>query len=191
MTTIHTARTRRPRADALRNAERLRAAAWEVFDEQGADASLEEIARRAGVGIGTLYRHFPTRDDLVIGMFTDRVAASQALADELATSSEPGDAFATWLRGQLHEARACRGLGAAAMIKMLDGDAPSPCEALRESGALLLARAQASGDIGPHVDIDDVLLLVNAIGLATDDATDTGQASRLLDVMIDGLRRSP
>jgi AcrR family transcriptional regulator len=188
--TATTATHRRQRADARRNATRLLEAASEVFDEQGADASLEEIARRAGVGIGTLYRHFPTRDDLVTAIFRDRIDASRALADELATSLDPGEALATWLRAQLHDATACRGLGASAMIKMLDGGEPSPCESLRDASALLLARAQAAGQARTDADIDDVLRLVNAIGLATDEDADGGaaQADRLLTVVIDGIR---
>src|SRR5713226_8945397 len=89
--------SRARRADAQRNAERLLAAAREVFAEQGPDAALEEIARRAGVGIGTLYRHYPNRDALVEAVFRDRVEAAKARADALMTSTTPGEALTEWL----------------------------------------------------------------------------------------------
>ena len=132
---------RRPRADAQRNAERLLEAASEVFAEQGPGASLEEIARRAGVGIGTLYRHFPTRQELQGAVFTNAVESARARADGLLTAEDPRAAFATWLRDQLDQAGFCRTLGAEVMISSLDDepDAPSPCEAMRTAGAALLA----------------------------------------------------
>src|SRR6185437_6173644 len=91
--------TARPmRADARRNCEKLLAEAAAAFAERGADdVSLEEIARRAGVGIGTLYRHFPTRQALLECVYRDQVELLARRADELATSGAPGDAFAEWL----------------------------------------------------------------------------------------------
>src|SRR6266702_3437058 len=87
------------RADAQRNNARLLTAAATVFTEHGADdASLEEIARRAGVGIGTLYRHFPTRQALLEAVYRDQVEALRARAEELREAESPGDAFAEWLR---------------------------------------------------------------------------------------------
>src|SRR5499433_1511780 len=94
------AREPRPmRADAQRNYERLLSAAAAAFAEHGADdVSLEEIARRAGVGIGTLYRHFPTRQALLEAVYRDQVEALRARADELLVSVPPGAALAIWLR---------------------------------------------------------------------------------------------
>ncbi len=86
------------RADARRSHERLLAAAAAAFAENGADAPLEDIARRAGVGIGTLYRHFPTRLDLQEAVFRTQVSAVCARGEELASSPSPGEAFASWLR---------------------------------------------------------------------------------------------
>src|SRR3979409_1713055 len=86
-----------PRADALRNYEKLLAAAREAFTEADRSASLEDIARRAGVGIGTLYRHFPTRADLVEAIYVDEVEALDRRAAELA-DPEPWDALASWLQ---------------------------------------------------------------------------------------------
>jgi AcrR family transcriptional regulator len=184
--------TRRPRADALRNAARVLEAARDVFAEQGSDASLEEIARRAGVGIGTLYRHFPTRDALVEAVFRDTVDASTSRGEQLLISDDPAGALATWLREQLRLSSACRGLAAEAMIMMLDDQgcgASNACDALHEIGAKLLRRAQQSGSVRADTEIDDLLRLVNAIGLATEDAPDReGQSDRMFALMIEGLR---
>jgi AcrR family transcriptional regulator len=191
------------RADAQRNCERVLEAARAVFAESGPEASLEEIARRAGVGIGTLYRHFPTRRALVEAVFHENLDTLRVQAEELldrlerhlddpaADGSSPGEALATWLRAQLHNSMLCRGLAAAAMITMLDDEEnPTPdCEALRAAGAALLRRAQDAGEMRADTDIDDLLRMVNAIGLATEDAPDaTASADRLFDVLIDGVR---
>src|SRR5215472_5244918 len=90
------------RADARRNYERLIAAAAAVFAERGADdVSLEEIARRAGVGIGTLYRHFPTRQALLEAVYIDQVESLSARAGELLRAESPADALAEWLRAMV------------------------------------------------------------------------------------------
>jgi AcrR family transcriptional regulator len=180
---------RRPRADAQRNAARLLDAAREVFADQGSDASLEAIAARAGVGIGTLYRHFPNRDALVEAVFRDTIDASCQRAEDLLEELEPGEALAAWLREQMHGSRACRGLGAEAMIMMLDENGNPACDAMRQSGAKLLARAQQAGRARADTNVDDLVRLVNAIGVATEDAPDReAQADRLFALMMDGMR---
>jgi AcrR family transcriptional regulator len=181
---------RKPRADALRNRARLVEAARAAFAARGAEASMEEIARAAGVGIGTLYRHFPTREALVEAVFRDGVEQLQALADELLTSDAPGEALATWLRAQLVQAATCRGLAAEAMLAMLDRGPcePTACEEMRRSGAELLARAQGAGDVRGGIDIDDLVRMVQAIGLAAEESADPDTANRLFDFMLDGVR---
>jgi AcrR family transcriptional regulator len=183
--------TRSLRADARRNAARLLDAARAVFAEHGSDASLEEIARRAGVGIGTLYRHFPNRDTLVMAVFHETIDASCARGEELLEAKDPGDALAVWLREQMDQSSACRGLAAEAMIMMFDENgcgAPNACEPLREVGARLLARAQEAGRVRADAEIDDLVRLVNAIALATEDAPDReAQADRLFALMMDGV----
>ena len=151
---------------------------------------MEEIARDAGVGIGTLYRHFPTREDLVEAVFRDGIEQLQAQADELLASDAPGEALATWLRAQLTQAATCRGLAAEAMLAMLDAGPgePTACEAMRRSGAELLARAQAAGDVRSGIDIDDLVRMVQAIGLAAEESADPDTANRLFDFMLDGVR---
>jgi AcrR family transcriptional regulator len=184
---------RRPRADALRNAARVLEAARTVFAEHGSEASLEEIARRAGVGIGTLYRHFPTRDALVEAVFRDTLDAATSRGEQLLASDDPAGALATWLREQMRQSSACRGLAAEAMIMMLDDQgcgASNACDALHGIGDKLLRRAQQSGGVRADTEIDDLLRLVNAIGLATEDAPDReGQSDRLFDLMMQGLRK--
>ena len=184
------ATVRRQRADARRNSERVLDAARAVFAEHGPEASLEEVARRAEVGIGTLYRHYPTRQALLAAVFRDDVESARARAEELLQSDAPLDAFTTWLHDQLEQAGACRGLAASVMITMLDEqpDLPSPCEAMREGGAALLARAQASGDVRADANIDDLLRLVSAIAIATEDARDgDAQAERMFALLMDGV----
>ena len=190
--TAHELPERRLRADARRNAERVLEAARAVFAEFGADASLEEIARRAGVGIGTLYRHFPTRDALVEAVFRDMVDASSSRGEQLLTADDPTDALACFLREQMRQSSTCRGLAAEAMIMMLDEQgcgASNACDALHEIGAKLLRRAQESGAVRADTDIDDLLRLVNAIGLATEDAPDRErQSDRLFALIMQGLK---
>ena len=187
--TLEAAPARRPRADAVRNRARIVETAREVFAQRGSDASLEEIARGAGVGIGTLYRHFPTRDDLVAAVFHDRIDELEALAEELLVSDAPGAALATWLHAQLEQASTCRGLAAEAMLTMLaHTDAPSPCESMRQAGAALLARAQAAGEVRVGVDIDDLVRMVQAVTLAAEECDDPEAAERLFGFVLDGVR---
>ena len=183
-------RPRKPRADAVRNHARIMEAARDAFAARGADASMEEIARAAGVGIGTLYRHFPTRELLVEAVFRDGIEQLQAQAEQLLASDSPGDALAAWLHAQLVHAATCRGLAGEAMLAMLDaGDGePRACEAMRQSGAALLARAQAAGDVREGVDIDDLVRMVQAIRLAADDSADPDTAERLFAFVLDGVR---
>ncbi len=180
---------RRPRADAVRNRSRIVETARAVFAARGSDASLEEIARGAGVGIGTLYRHFPTRDDLVAAVFRDRIDELQARGEELLGSDQPGAALATWLHEQLLQASTCRGMSAEAMLSMLaHHDEPSPCESMRVAGAALLARAQAAGDVREGIEIDDLVRMVQAVTLAAEECDDPGTAERLFGFLLDGIR---
>jgi AcrR family transcriptional regulator len=187
--TVEDAPTRRPRADAVRNRARILETARDVFAVRGADASLEEIARGAGVGIGTLYRHFPTRDDLVAAVFHERIDELEGLAEQLLASDTPGAALAIWLHAQLEQAATCRGLAAEAMLTMLAcTDAPSPCESMRQAGAALLARAQAAGEVREGVEIDDLVRMVQAVTLAAEESDDPAAAERLFGFVLDGVR---
>src|ERR1700749_4443725 len=94
----HTDQTRKPRADAVRNRERVLEAAKVVFNAGGPEASLEAVAKRAGVGIGTLYRHFPTREDLFEAVYRREVEQLSELAEELKGEASPTEALRHWLR---------------------------------------------------------------------------------------------
>ena len=119
------------RADARRNRELLMAAALEAFTERGADdTSLEEIARRAGVGIGTLYRHFPGRTALLEAVYTDQVAALCQRAGELAAAQPPGAALAAWMREMVEFGTTKQNL-TSALAADYDKDAPTTCSPRR------------------------------------------------------------
>ena len=191
-TTDPQASTRRPmRADARRNYDRLVAVANAAFAEHGPDASLDEIARRAGVGIGTLYRHFPSRQALLEAVYRDQMEALSAEAEALLDAPSPGDALATWLRSVLAHNMTQRGLKEALMNGEGLVEAVSSAKAqMRAAGAALVARAQQAGAIRPDLDIGDLLRLIYGIALANEKAPESSvDANRCLLIMIEGLRR--
>ncbi|WP_246179019.1 TetR/AcrR family transcriptional regulator [Actinomadura decatromicini] len=168
------------RADVRRNRARLLAAARETFGRDGADASLEGIARLAGVGIGTLYRHFPTRQDLLEAVLADAYDGLAATARELLAAPDPGAALAAWLRAYVSAVTAFPGLAASAAVALRD-DPPEPsaaCRAMREAGAALFARARDAGDVPPDAAFTDALRL--AAGIATVTEREPDAAGRLL-----------
>ncbi|MGG8410223.1 TetR/AcrR family transcriptional regulator [Streptomyces sp. 12297] len=182
--------SRRPmRADARRNVEKIVAAAGALIAEHGADASLEEVARRAGVGSATLHRHFPSRQVLLEAVFKDRVEVLCAKAGDLLTESDPGQALSTWLHAVGAHAAAHRGLGASLMQ---DGDpalGESCHDMITTAGDALLSRAQAADLVRPGITITQLLKLVGAIALATEhDVDGRAEADLLLTIAIDGVR---
>ena len=178
------------RADARRNYERLLAAATAAFAEHGPDASLDDIARRAGVGIGTLYRHFPTRQALLEAVYREQIEALSAEAEDLLDEASPGRALATWLRSVLAHNVTHRGLKEAVMNGEGSELVSSSKARMRAAGAALLARAQQAGAIRDDLDIGDLLRLVYGIALANEKGPESpALANRCLLIMIDGLRR--
>lgn len=181
------------RADARRNYAQLVGQAKIAFAEFGVDASLDEIARRAGVASGTLYRHFPTRLDLIEAVLAEQTAELVELGRRLLTGEDEFDALSTWLRAALTHGLTYRGLSAVMMNSALDrsDDLVSIWHAeMFEVGAALLARAQQSGVVAPDAGEADVLKMVGAIAWATQDAPDRStQADRLLALLLNGLRR--
>jgi AcrR family transcriptional regulator len=178
----------RMRADARRSRAKLIEAATIAFAENGADAPLEDIARRAGVGIGTLYRHFPTRTDLQAGVFRSQVDAVCTTADELIGTVSPEQAFAGSVRAIAGYLVTKRGL-ARALIDSLgrDSELISVCSLrMRETVDRLLSYAQGTGVLRPDISAQDVLRLVHGIVMACEQSP--GDTDRLLDVMLDGLR---
>jgi len=182
------------RADARRNRELLLAAALEAFTEHGADdTSLEEIARRAGVGIGTLYRHFPGRVALLEAVYTDQVAALCQRAEDLLASQPPGPALTAWMR-ELAEFSATKHNLTSALAADYDKDAPvfSACrDDLLAAAAALLTRAQQAGAARPDVQPLDLLRLSHAVAAATEHASDSAEAERLLSLILGGMFTDP
>jgi AcrR family transcriptional regulator len=171
------------RADARRNYDRLVAVAADVVAEQGADASLEEISRRAGVGSATLHRHFGGRSALLEAVFQNSIDTVCAQAGELQDHPEPLRALKIWLHSMVDHSTGTRGLGPALKLSAERG---SRCHArIVDAGRSLLVRAQQDGAVPDEVAIDDLLKLVNGISLASDQ--DTAQADRLLDLVIRGV----
>jgi AcrR family transcriptional regulator len=186
-------RAGRPRrADAQRNYARLVEHARVAFAEFGVDASLDEIARRAGVASGTLYRHFPTRLDLIEAVLAEQIAELVDLGRRLLTVEDEFDALSTWLRAALRHGLTYRGLSAAVMKSAVDrgNDLVSTWHAeMFEVGAALLTRARQSGVIVADADEADVLKMIGAIAWAAQDTPDSSaQADRLLALLMNGLR---
>jgi AcrR family transcriptional regulator len=175
------------RADARRNYDKLVAAAREVFGEQETDATLEEISKRAGVGIGTLYRHFPARENLVEAAYVDGVEEVCAAAGRH-DGEEPWEALTGWLLEIVAFASTKRVL-ADELFAFLDRDAPvfkSCSGVIYDAGEPLLRRAQEAGAVRDDVDISDVTKMVSGIaGLRT---VDPDQIKRIIAVALDGLR---
>jgi AcrR family transcriptional regulator len=177
----------RMRADARRSRAKLLDAATVAFAESGADAPLEDIARRAGVGIGTLYRHFPTRTDLQAGVFRSQVDAVCAAADGLAGALSPEQAFAGCVRAIAGYLITKRGLSKALVDSLgRDSELISLCsQRMRDTVNVLLDDAQAVGVVRGDVSAQDVLRLVHGVVMATEPTPH--DTDRLLGLMLDGL----
>ncbi|HET6507137.1 MAG TPA: TetR/AcrR family transcriptional regulator [Baekduia sp.] len=178
------------RADARRNYEKLLRAAGDAFEQDGTAASLEDIARRAEVGIGTLYRHFPTRQALLEAVYVDEVEEMSAKAGQL-DDLDPWDALVTWLRQFVRYAATKRAL-MEEMANAVDADAPvfAACRtAITSAGDMLLRRAQEAGEAREDTNFSDVGRMVS--GIAGIRAADPGQIERILDMALDGLRAGP
>ena len=179
--------TRPKRADARRNYEKVLAAAREAFAEGGESTALEEIARRAGVGIGTLYRHFPNPQALLEALYVGEVEEMCRSAAEL-DGSDPWEALNGWFEGFIAYIATKRAL-AAELQNYLDPDAPlfQACRtALFEAGEPLLRHAQEAGIVRRDVSIGDVIQMV--VGIGKMPTKDPKQNEHILRVALDGLR---
>ncbi len=183
------------RADAQRNIDAVREAAKAVFAVSGVDAPVREIATRAGVGLGTVYRHFPQRSDLVVAVFRHEVDACADAATVLAAEYGPGEALAHWLQRYTRFVAAKRGLAAA----LHSGDPAFDAlpgyfdRRLRPALAALLEAAVAAGEVRAGVDPNELLSAVSNLCLAAgpagrDGGPRAGQPERMVALLIDGLR---
>jgi AcrR family transcriptional regulator len=168
------------RADARRNLERVLDAATEVFAASGPDASIDEIARLAGVGHGTVFRRFPTKDDLMYAVIERHVAQMLAIAEEALVADDPGGAFFDFVRRVAELGMTTPGLHRCVVHC---GEKPGAAE-LQELGNKIVARAQRAGAVRTDLKPAEVAPLIRAALLAAPE----GQWRRYLDVVLEGLR---
>jgi AcrR family transcriptional regulator len=181
---------RRVRADARRNIETLLVAAMKVFATSGVDAPVREIAEKAGVGVGTLYRHFPQRSDLIVAVFRNEVDACADAAPVLAAEYEPGDALDRWLQRYIDFIAAKRGLAAA-----LHSGNPAfeslPIyfqEKLRPALQGLLETAAKAGKVRADVDPAELLLAIGRLCAPNGQGGINEPSRRMVALLVDGLR---
>jgi AcrR family transcriptional regulator len=175
------------RADARRNYEKLLTAAREAFAQDGVEASLEDIARRAGVGIGTLYRHFPTRQALLEAAYVEEVEEMARTAADF-VHLDPWEALVGWLRRFVDYAATKKAIGEELMKYMAeDSEVLTGCRtAIIGAGEPMLRRAQQAGVVRPDAEFIDIARMVG--GIATIKGADDEQIQRIFDIAIDGLR---
>jgi len=186
-----TAPARKPRADCERNRQLLIDAAKAGFAEVGLNVSLEEIARRAGVGIGTLYRHFPSREAVVEAVYRREVEQLAEAVPQLLETSPPGDALHRWMHLFVDYIATKRliapSLGAAAgRTSTLHA---TSAELITRAISTLVKRAVASGEVRKDIDPSDLLRAMVGVSYGNPDAGWEASARRLIDLLMDGLRR--
>jgi len=184
---------RKPRVDAVRNRERVLSAAKAVFSVGGEDASLEAVARKAGVGIGTLYRHFPTREALFEAVYRREVDQLSELAEQLKNEADPVEALRKWLRSNVEFVATKKGMSAALALA---AHKPSELftfsyERLTRAIGALLDRAVAAGEIRADIGPEDVLRALIGMCYIHDQPGWQSTVVRLMDVFVDGLRCIP
>jgi AcrR family transcriptional regulator len=184
---------RKPRADSVRNRERVLEAAKAVFSTGGADASLEAVARRAGVGIGTLYRHFPTRESLFEAVYRREVEQLSELAEQLKNEADPVEALRKWLRSNVEFVATKKGMMAALALAAYGSSElfTFSFDRLTKAVGALLQRAVAAGKIRADIGPEDVLRALVGMCYIHDQPGWQSTVLRLLDVFVDGLRVQP
>ncbi|MET7689125.1 helix-turn-helix domain-containing protein [Streptomyces sp. NPDC005483] len=171
----------------------LLAVAGAVIAEQGVEVSLRDIARRAGVGLATLLRHFPTREALLEALLRTSFDELTAKASELETSGSPEDALVSWLRDCVAWTTEYRGVTVlmAAAIEDADSALHASCVTLRAAGARLLTRAQTAGTAREDIDGTDLFALIAALAWLGDQPTLAPRADHLFDVVASAILRTP
>ena len=184
-----TGASRRPRADAARNRERLIEAAAQVFGGTQANG-LEAVARQAGLGIGTLYRHFPTREALFDAVYRREVDQLADLAEHLARTAPPAEALRTWFHANVRLAATKRGMVEALQLAAYASDLKAySFDRLTRALALLLDRGVAAGELRADVSPEDLLRTIVATFYADRPGDWQAAALRIVDVFVDGLSR--
>ena len=184
---------RRQRADAIRNMARLLRAAEEVFSEEGLSAPVDDIAHRAGLGVGTVYRHFPTKEALVRAIVEARFEQAARRAEELCEAGDPGEALGTFL-GELVELSYEKRDFSEELVRAgidIESWKPELMGHLREAFGLLLDKAQRSGAVRPDITVDDLDALGRGTCLAACQCDCSAARARLVNVVVDGLRIRP
>ena len=178
------------RADARRNRDRLLEAAAELFAQTGSDVSLEAVAKRAGVGIGTLYRHFPTRDELVLATYQTEVQHLADAADELLAEREPADALEAWMLRFVDYVATKRGMvGVLGQAVASGSDVPAKGrEQIERAVGRIVEAGQAAGTIRTDMDAEDVMRAMSPLWAMSESPGWTEQAHRLVRLLMDGLR---
>jgi len=182
------------RADARRNYDRLLDAAREAVAQHGADTSLDDIARRAGVGSGTLYRHFPTRAALLEAVFHEQIDALRAQATAHLDDPDPAAALGAWLEAVLRHSIRNRGMAASlrTALQAEGGDLTWCFQTMQGSAERLLTRAQAAGQLRQEIPAGDLLRLINGLALANADAADAEESAvRVLGYALAGMQITP
>lgn len=182
--------TRPLRSDARRNRDHLLATAATLYDARGVDVPLDEVARTAGVGIGTLYRHFPSRDALIEAVYRREVQLLTADVDDLLRDRPADEALAGWMRSFAGYVAKKRGM-ATALKAVLGADSPLFAQShdrIRGAIATLVDAAVADGSIRDDVDPEDLLRAMGGICMATDTPGWADRTGRLVDLLMDGLR---
>jgi len=184
---------RKPRADSVRNRERVLEAAKAVFSAGGPEASLEAVARRAGVGIGTLYRHFPTREALFEAVYRREVDQLSELAEQLKDTTDPVDALRRWLKSNVQLVATKKGMIAALALVMQSSSElyAYSFDRLTKAIGTLLDRAVAAGEVRSDISAEDVLRALIGMCYMHDQPGWQSTVLRLLDVFVDGLRVQP
>jgi Transcriptional regulator len=174
------------RADAQLNRERILAAAEDVFRERGAGASLDDVARRAGVGIGTLYRRFPTREDLLAASYSARFLAFAEASRARAADLDPASALRAYLEDLVRYTNLYRGFSAS-LGTVLQIGTPG-CLATSAEGSRLLHAAQEAGQVRRDIGFNDIVCIATAISLATEQGgSRKTDIARLVAVFLDGI----
>lgn len=174
------------RADAQKNRERILSAAEALFLEKGAGVSLEEVAKRAGVGIGTLYRRFPTREALLAATSNERFLSLAETSRARDPDLAPGDALRAYLEELASNTSIYQSL-AASIGTVIQCGTPG-CNAITAEGQRLLRRGQDAGTIRRDVTYDDLICVVTAISIAIDnDRSSTSRIGHLVDLFLNGI----